>query len=78
MLGYQSSQILRIANPKDYENVTFDTLSFFCLMQLDELVLSNCGVTGLEKIRYLSAYAPFRSARASHAHVIIVAVVCAI
>jgi len=49
-LGYQSSQMLRTANPKDFKNVTFDTLSFvFCLMQLDERVLSNCDVTGLVK-----------------------------
>jgi len=34
--------MLRTANPKDSKNVTFDTLSFFCLMQLDERVLSNC------------------------------------
>jgi len=72
--------MLRTANPKDFKNVTFDTLSFFfffffCLMQLDERVLSNCDVTGLVK-NYLSAYAPFRSA--SHARVITVVVVCAV
>ena len=66
--------MLRTANPKDFKNVTFDTLSFFfCLMQLDERVLSNYDVTGLVKNGLLSAYAPFRSARASH--VITVAVV---
>jgi len=38
--------MLRTANPKNFKNVTFDTLSFFfCLMQLDERVLSNCDVT---------------------------------
>ena len=47
--------MLRTANPKDFKNVTFHTLSFFffffffCLMQLDERVLSNCDVTGLVK-----------------------------
>jgi len=45
MLGYQSSQMLRTANPKDFKNVTFDMLSFFffffCLMQLDVRVLSS-------------------------------------
>jgi len=72
-LRYQSSQMLRTANPKDFKNVTFDTLSFFfCLMKLDERVLSNCDVTGLAKKNYLSAYAPFRSARASHTLVITV------
>ena len=51
-LGYQSSQMLRTANPKDLKNVTFDMLNFFfffCLMQLDERVLSNCDVTDLVK-----------------------------
>jgi len=54
-LGYQSSQMLCTANPKDFKNVTFDTLSFFfCLMKLDERVLSNCDVTGLAKKNALS------------------------
>ena len=46
-----SSQMLRTANPKDFKNVTFDVLSFFffCLLQLDERVLSSCNVTGLVK-----------------------------
>jgi len=49
-VGYQSSQMLRIANPKDFKNVTFDALSsFFVLMQLDERMLSSCKVTGLVK-----------------------------
>ena len=43
--------MLRTANPKDFKNVTFVALSFFFffLMQLDERVLSCCGVTELVK-----------------------------
>jgi len=47
-----SSQMLRTANPKDFKNVMFDTLSyffFFCLIQLVERVLLNCDVTGFVK-----------------------------
>ena len=41
--------MFRTANPKDFKNVTFDALSFFFLMQLDERVLSSCDVVGLVK-----------------------------
>ena len=43
--------MLRTANPKDFQNITFDALSFFFffLMQLNEQVLSSCDVVGLVK-----------------------------
>ena len=41
--------MLRTVNPKDFKNVTFDALSFFFLMQLDERMLSSCDVVGLVK-----------------------------
>ncbi|EGI69382.1 hypothetical protein G5I_01886 [Acromyrmex echinatior] len=42
--------MLRTVNPKDFKNVTFDVLSFFFfLIQLDEQVLSSCGVTDFVK-----------------------------
>ena len=73
---FRISVISNVAHREDFKNVTFNTLSFFfCLMQLDERVLSNCDVTGLVKNALSSAYAPFCLARASHAHVITVAVV---
>ena len=65
-------------DPKDFKNVTFNALSFlFVLMQLDERVLSSCDVYRPCKECVISLRT-LRSARASHAHVIIVAVIRAI
>ncbi|KYN11073.1 hypothetical protein ALC57_16774 [Trachymyrmex cornetzi] len=41
--------MLSTVHPKDCKNVTFDALSFFFPMQLDERVLSSYDVTGLVK-----------------------------
>jgi len=43
------TQKLRTANPKDCKNLTFDALSFFLLIQLDERMLSSGDVIGLIK-----------------------------